>query len=53
MDLEGVHGSMNALHLEWARGCRIAQISVERWGAVAEDEVAICVYGAFPLLLGI
>ena len=52
MDLEGVHGSMNALHLDWARLPDRLDISVERWGAATGDEVAVCVHGAFLLPLG-
>ena len=36
-----------------APGCEIAQISDERWGAAAEDEVATGVHGAIPLPMGI
>ena len=33
-------------------GCLIAQISAKRWGAAAEDEVALRVHGVFPLPMG-
>ena len=32
--------------------CQIAQISDERWGAAAGDEVAVRVHGVFPLPMG-
>ena len=54
-DLEGVHGNINEINLEFgvsqAAGV-IAQILAGRWGAAREDEVALRVHGVFPLPMG-
>ena len=54
MGLETWKGSMaSEMRLIWSEpGCEIAQISGERWGAAAGDEVAARVHGVFPLPMG-
>ena len=52
IDLEGVHGTIQRCWIWSEPGCWIAQISAKRWGAAAEDEVALRVHGVFPLPMG-
>jgi hypothetical protein len=41
------------MRLIWSvPGCQIAQISAQRWGAGAGDEVPVRVHGVFRLSLG-
>ena len=51
-DLEGVPDSITARWIWSGPGCQIAEISAERRGAAAGDEVAARVHGVCPLPMG-